>query len=285
VRPEGSSANGWHALVNDQICNLNFSRTFSIQMPSTVIFILLLNELHEMLGKFRRHGRSSRLQTRQAGIYPQTHWTDHTMEALEWSTALEIGHTEIDDDHRAMVGLLNRLQEASRRSDRVATRAELADAGNPDQGSLRPRRASDAGPPLRIHGPASEGTCTPVRRGPRPDRRNERGHRQGAAAIAGFIKRWLIDHVETSDRQLAAALARRCQRSFEQPFVPDGPPVGTHSMTWLADGKAATPFLLQIGVLLIVAGMAAVGLELAKSGRPSKSSCSRARARIFATSS
>ena len=208
MRPEGSSANGWHALVNDQICNLNFSRTFSIQMPSTVIFILLLNELHEMLGKFRRHGRSSWLQTRQAGIYPQTHWTDHTMEALEWSTALEIGHTEIDDDHRAMVGLLNRLQEASRRSDRVATRAVLAAL----ETLTRDHFAREEHLMLDLH---YEFTA-----------RHQKEHvhlfdevhaqieemNEGivsAAAIAGFIKRWLIDHVETSDRQLAAALARR----------------------------------------------------------------------------
>lgn len=177
-------------------------------MPSTVIFILLLNELHEMLGKFRRHGRSSWLQTRQAGIYPQTHWTDHTMEALEWSTALEIGHTEIDDDHRAMVGLLNRLQETSERADRAATQAVLAEL----ETLTRDHFAREEQLMLDIHYELLA--------------RHQKEHvhlfdevraqieemNEGivsAAAIAGFIKRWLIDHVETSDRQLAAALARR----------------------------------------------------------------------------
>lgn len=176
-------------------------------MPANVIIILLINELHQMAGKIRENGRSSRLQTRRPGIYPQTYWTDETMAPLVWSAALEIGHNEIDNDHRAMVGLLNRLQEASERADRVATQAVLAEL----ETLTRDHFAREEQLMLDIHYELLA--------------RHQKEHvhlfdevraqieemNEGivsAAAIAGFIKRWLIDHVETSDRQLAAALAR-----------------------------------------------------------------------------
>ncbi|KFB67335.1 bacteriohemerythrin [Candidatus Accumulibacter vicinus] len=129
------------------------------------------------------------------------------MATLEWSAALEIGHTEIDNDHRAMLGLLNRLQEASERSDRVATQAVLAEL----ETLTRDHFAREEQLMREIHYEFSA--------------RHQKEHVHlfdevraqieemstgiiSAAAIAGFIKRWLIDHVETSDRQLAAAFAR-----------------------------------------------------------------------------
>ncbi|MEF8714393.1 MAG: bacteriohemerythrin [Accumulibacter sp.] len=129
------------------------------------------------------------------------------MAPLVWSAALEIGHPEIDNDHRAMVGLLNRLQEASERADRVATQAVLAEL----ETLTRDHFAREEQLMLDIHYELLA--------------RHQKEHvhlfdevraqieemNEGivsAAAIAGFIKRWLIDHVETSDRQLAAALAR-----------------------------------------------------------------------------
>ncbi len=49
----------------------------------------------------------------------------HSEEHLNGRTsALEIGHPEIDADHRAMVSLLNRLQAASSRSDEAEVRID-----------------------------------------------------------------------------------------------------------------------------------------------------------------
>jgi hemerythrin len=138
---------------------------------------------------------------------------DHDMVHLEWTAALEIGHPEIDDDHRAMVCLLNRLYAASSRSDQAAVRVELAalEALTRDHFAREERLMLDiryefAARHQKEHVYLFDEISAQI------DDLNE--GLLGASAIAQFIRRWLMDHVETSDRQLGAALARHCQRSF-----------------------------------------------------------------------
>jgi len=135
------------------------------------------------------------------------------MVPLEWTAALEVGHPEIDADHRAMVCLLNRLHAASSRSDRAAVRIELAalEALTRDHFAREERLMLDIRYPFAARH-QKEHVHLFDEIGAQIDDLNE--GLLGAAAIAQFIRRWLMDHVETSDRQLCAALARRCQRSY-----------------------------------------------------------------------
>ncbi|MEF8698834.1 MAG: hemerythrin family protein [Candidatus Accumulibacter sp. UW20] len=127
---------------------------------------------------------------------------------LEWTPALATGHAGIDDDHRAMVGLLNRLQAAGRRSAEGEIRAALAglEAFTRDHFARQEQLMREIDDELaarhqREHVSLFDEICAQV------DDMNE--GLLSAAAIADFIRRWWLDHVETEDRRLSAALARR----------------------------------------------------------------------------
>lgn len=137
---------------------------------------------------------------------------DHSSLQIVWTTAFEIGHPEIDADHRAMVSLLNHVQTASRRADEVEVRSAL--------------RALEA--LTRDHFAREERLMLAIRYEMAARHQKEHIHLfdeiraqiddlndgiTNPVAIAQFIRRWLMDHVETSDRSLAVALARRDQRS------------------------------------------------------------------------
>lgn len=140
---------------------------------------------------------------------------DHSSLQIVWTAALEIGHPEIDADHRAMVSLLNQVQTASRRSDPLEVRSRL--------------RALEA--LTRDHFAREEQLMLDIRY--EMAARHQKAHIRlfeeiraqiddlndgitSAVAIAQFIRRWLMDHVETSDRLLAVALTRRERRSPDQ---------------------------------------------------------------------
>lgn len=140
---------------------------------------------------------------------------DHSSLQIVWTAALEIGHPEIDADHRAMVSLLNQVQTASRRSDLREVRSML--------------RALES--LTRDHFAREERLMLAIRY--EMAARHQKEHIRlfheiraqiddlndgitSAVAIAQFIRRWLMDHVETSDRLLAVALARRDRRSPDQ---------------------------------------------------------------------
>lgn len=139
----------------------------------------------------------------------------HPLLQIVWTTALEIGHPEIDANHRAMLSLLNHVLAASYRSDQAEVR-----------GLLRALEAL-----TRDHFAREEQLMLDIRFELAARHQKEHLHLfdeigaqiddlndgiTAGAAIAQFIHRWLIDHVQTSDRQLAVALAHRASRSRAQ---------------------------------------------------------------------
>jgi hemerythrin len=130
---------------------------------------------------------------------------------LEWTAALATGHPEIDDDHRAMVGLLNRLQAAGRRSAEGEIRAALAglEAFTREHFARQEQLMRDIDDELAArHQQEHVHLFDEIRA--QVDDMNE--GLLSAAAIADFIRRWLLDHVETEDRRLSAALARQAEK-------------------------------------------------------------------------
>lgn len=128
---------------------------------------------------------------------------------IEWVPALDIGIAEIDAQHRALVGLINRLDEARARG---AAREELAAA----LGGLRDYAAA--------HFALEEGLF--AERGYPGAKEHVAEHRAfsakveafaaafaaGKAAvdgeILGFLKTWLTTHISFSDRKYRRHLAR-----------------------------------------------------------------------------
>ena len=140
---------------------------------------------------------------------------DHSSLQIVWTAALEIGHPEIDADHRAMVSLLNQVQTASRRSDLREVRSMLRalesltrDHFAREERLMRDIRYEMAARHQKEHIRLFDEIRAQI------DDLND--GITSAVAIAQFIRRWLMDHVETSDRLLAVALARRDRRSPDQ---------------------------------------------------------------------
>ena len=70
----------------------------------------------------RRAKRTSTVSYTHLDVYKRQH---HPLLQIVWTTALEIGHPEIDANHRAMLSLLNHVLAASYRSDQAEVRGLL----------------------------------------------------------------------------------------------------------------------------------------------------------------
>jgi hemerythrin len=125
---------------------------------------------------------------------------------IEWTTALEIGHPQIDDDHRRLIGLLNRF-DALAPTDMTAALAVLvrlrADAiehfGREE--SLMDRvspehRARHVKEHLHLADELSDRIAS-----------LQAGH-AGPGETARNIRDWLLEHVAFTDRALAEAVAK-----------------------------------------------------------------------------
>jgi hemerythrin len=128
------------------------------------------------------------------------------MSLIEWTSGLEIGHAQIDEDHRQLVELLNRFHAVA---------------------STRPPEAMDILDGLFAHAAAhfarEEQLMTEV--GYEHQARHVKEHlhltdeladrlaslkagRSTHADLAGFIRDWLLEHIALTDRALAEAMAK-----------------------------------------------------------------------------
>lgn len=131
---------------------------------------------------------------------------------MDWKPALEVGVDEMDSDHRILIDLLNRIHEASERSDRDLALNVLDELQRYTEWHFAREEAL-----MQYHGYefASE-------------HRNE--HRKlalqvrdyvedleagsvGVHDIAAFMQRWLLAHIAGSDRHLGQAISEARRRS------------------------------------------------------------------------
>ncbi len=133
---------------------------------------------------------------------------EHATLQIVWTSTLEIGHPEIDAEHHAMVKLLNYVQAASHRSDESEVRSALRtlEALTRDHFAHEERLMRDIGYEMAARHQEEHIHLFDEIRAQIEDLNDGI---TSAVAIAQFIRRWLMNHVETSDRQLALALARR----------------------------------------------------------------------------
>lgn len=124
---------------------------------------------------------------------------------LSWRNILEIGVAEIDDDHRQLVDLLNRIQDASADDDRQAALELLCLLRNFVAGHFAREellmvgiRYDRAEAHRREHQRLFEDVCRQI-----DDL--ERG-RIVAGAVSVFLQRWLLRHIAGADGELGEAL-------------------------------------------------------------------------------
>lgn len=125
---------------------------------------------------------------------------------IEWKKDLELGIEAIDNDHRHLLGLLNRIGEASQCDDRETALAVIA--------ALKDY--------TREHFAREEWVMRAIGYEQAPHHREQ--HRQLideverhsadllagriiAGAVSIFLQRWLLRHIAIADRQLGKALA------------------------------------------------------------------------------
>lgn len=131
------------------------------------------------------------------------------MASLLWTHALVAGHPEMDSQHRQLVALANALNEAmlQRADDEVLRKqfAGLVSYAAMHFTSEERLMAQSAYPAALEHRKEHERLLLDLYR-MRGD--HAPGVRQVVQALA-LLHDWLREHIETSDRQLAAFLAQR----------------------------------------------------------------------------
>lgn len=140
---------------------------------------------------------------------------------IEWKKDLELGIEAIDNDHRHLLGLLNRVGEASQRDDRETALAVIHALKHYTRG----------------HFAREEWVMRAI--GYEHAQQHREEHRQLiedverhstdllagriiAGAVSIFLQRWLLRHIAISDRQLGKAVAAwQCQHgALEIPASP-----------------------------------------------------------------
>lgn len=137
------------------------------------------------------------------------------METIVWTTDLEIGHPEIDTDHRSVVRLLHQLQEASSRADPAEVRTLLKALA----ALLREHFIREEQLMLDIHyehAARHQKEHLHLFEEVRAQIEDFNDGTVSAGVIVDFLGRWLMDHIAYSDRQLAAALLQRNPRPTGQ---------------------------------------------------------------------
>ena len=125
----------------------------------------------------------------------------------QWKPALEVGVDEMDSDHRALIDLLGRIQDACETDDTAEALAVLEELGAYTEWHFAREEAL-----MRIH--AYEFT-----------KEHEQEHRKLTAEvaryldllqhnavkprdIARFMRRWLLNHIAGSDKHLGRSIVR-----------------------------------------------------------------------------
>lgn len=135
---------------------------------------------------------------------------------LSWRKLLEVGIAEIDDDHRQLVDLLNRIQEASADDDRQAAlellyllKTQVAGHFAREELLMVGLRYAGAEAHRREHGRLFDDVLRQI-----DDL--ERG-RIVAGAVSVFLQRWLLRHIAGADSELGEALRRHRRQGLAEP--------------------------------------------------------------------
>ncbi len=132
------------------------------------------------------------------------------MAYLEWQTELDVGHEQIDGDHRALVGILNQVQVALEQGKDKAEISKILHF-------LKDHTVNHFGTEeaLMVHhnfpgAPAhfAEHANLVVQVSDFLDDYRVDNH-VGADALLAFFKVWLMNHTQSLDRELGAFLNSR----------------------------------------------------------------------------
>ncbi len=133
------------------------------------------------------------------------------MPVIDWGEELEVGHAEIDADHRAMVAMVKRVHAAGERGDHAEAMTALRELGSftrdhfaREEALMDSSRYEMAARHRKEHQSLFDEIGAQI----------EEFHagRSSVAAIVTFIRIWLLGHVAASDRPLGRALARGVRR-------------------------------------------------------------------------
>lgn len=152
---------------------------------------------------------------------------------LAWRSILEVGVPAIDDDHRHLVELLNRIQDASTDDDRWTLLGVLDEL----QTFLAAHFAREELMMVGLRYDGMESHRIEHQRLFDDVQRQIRALADGrivAGAVSLYLQRWLLRHIEVADRQLGKAI---CQHRWRQAHAAPG---GTGTVP-TAIGRGAVP--------------------------------------------
>ncbi len=133
------------------------------------------------------------------------------MDLITWSPALDTGITEIDDQHRELVRLINALDAAVRNGDPSVpwerTHEQLVDHISIHFRAEEQRMAQASYPLLHEHHLQHGAFAIELVRMARQE-----GGVASAEAMLAFLMTWLVDHVQGSDRHYVSFLTAFADR-------------------------------------------------------------------------
>lgn len=130
---------------------------------------------------------------------------------FEWSDAISVGVKEVDDQHKVLIGILNRLFVATAQRKGNEILAEILDAlveYARTHFELEERLMQDAGyNPVKLEAHREEHRTFFARLG-ELSRKHALGGKPNSFEVVHFLKRWLHDHILVTDRGYAIALKK-----------------------------------------------------------------------------